>query len=97
MASPGAAGIAALIRQYFTDYRFWIKICESGDPSCRSFIPSGVLIKTIIIHSGNVMKQYNAGSKGTIDISAGTPDKYQVITIFIFTFFLIFSLCLKYF
>eukprot|EP00604_Paraphysomonas_vestita_P003992 CAMPEP_0174823980 /NCGR_PEP_ID=MMETSP1107-20130205/29499_1 /TAXON_ID=36770 /ORGANISM="Paraphysomonas vestita, Strain GFlagA" /LENGTH=234 /DNA_ID=CAMNT_0016048927 /DNA_START=90 /DNA_END=791 /DNA_ORIENTATION=- len=23
MASPGAAGIAALIRQYFTDYRFW--------------------------------------------------------------------------
>lgn len=83
MASPGAAGIAALIRQYFTDYRFWIKMCESGDPSCRSFIPSGVLIKTIIIHSGNVMKQYNAGSKGTIDISSGTPDKYQVNKIFI--------------
>jgi hypothetical protein len=77
MASPGAAGTAALIRQYFIDNRFWSKSCESGDPSCRTFVPSGVLIKTLMIHSGQSMSDYNGGSKGKIGLGAGTPDKYQ--------------------
>jgi hypothetical protein len=77
MASPGAAGTAALVRQYFTDANFWSKSCEFGDPSCHSFVPSGVLIKTLMIHSGQSMSDYNGGSKGKIDLGAGTPDKYQ--------------------
>lgn len=77
MASPGAAGVAALIRQYFSDAKFWSKMCESGDPSCRSFIPSGVLIKTIIIHSGQSMNDYNGGSRGKIGLGSGTPDVLQ--------------------
>lgn len=77
MASPGAAGVAALIRQYFTDSRFWSRLCEPGDPSCRSFTPSGVLIKTIIIHSGQRMNNYNGGSQGVIGLGSGTPDAFQ--------------------
>jgi hypothetical protein len=77
MASPGAAGAAAMVRQYFTDSNFWSKSCETGDPSCHSFVPSGVLIKTLMIHSGQSMSNYNGGSKGTTSLSSGTPDKYQ--------------------
>jgi hypothetical protein len=77
MASPGAAGAAALVSQYFSDSRFWAKSCESGDPSCRSFTPSGVLIKTVMIHSGEPMKDYNAGTKGKTVLGSGVPDIYQ--------------------
>jgi len=53
------------------------KNCEVGDAICRAFVPSGVLVKTILLHAGQRMKQYNAGSRGTIDLGAGTPDVYQ--------------------
>jgi hypothetical protein len=44
-----------LIRQYFKDIdsnSFWIGVCNSNYESCKSFSPSGVLVKAVILHSG---------------------------------------------
>eukprot|EP01041_Mallomonas_annulata_P002618 gene2618-5114_t len=70
MASPSAAGVAALIIQYFQDARFWKQWCNIKYPSCAVFTPSGVLIKAIILHSAVPMTLYN-GLK--IKTTLGTP------------------------
>ncbi len=77
MATPAAAGTAILIRQYFMDQsnKFWTAICNTGYRSCKSFIPSGPLIKAICIHSGNKMKMYNGGGSNSIPL--GTPPDYM--------------------
>jgi hypothetical protein len=62
MAAPGAAGIAAIIRQYFIDAEgtYWSAICNQNYASCYPFGsgPSGVLVKAILLHSGNVFGLY---------------------------------------
>ena len=60
MASPSAAGAAALIRQYFMDPTsvYWSAVCNQAYNYCQSFEPSGVLIKTMLLHSGTPMQQY---------------------------------------
>lgn len=60
MASPSAAGAAALIRQYFIDATavYWSAVCNQAYNFCLSFEPSGVLIKTMLLHSGSPMQQY---------------------------------------
>jgi hypothetical protein len=80
MASPSAAGSAALMRQYFIDPLFWATQCEPTDPFCRPFTPSGVLLKTMLLHSGAKMNQYfyGQGSSKNVPLTAGTPDFYQV-------------------
>ena len=57
MASPAAAGAALLIREYFMDTsnKFWSGLCNSAYKYCKSFTPSGVLLKALILHSGNRM------------------------------------------
>ena len=63
MASPGAAGTALLIRQYFSDpgTKFWKSLCNIKYKFCKSFFPSGVLIKAILLHSGTQMIKYDGG------------------------------------
>ena len=49
MASPGAAAVAAMIRQYYiTQYANPMPILE----------PSGVLVKATLLHAGQKMDQY---------------------------------------
>jgi len=55
MATPGAAGATALVRQYFMDSSFWASYCNSIYPTCGPFTPSGSMLKTVILHSGEDM------------------------------------------
>jgi len=47
MATPGAAGVALLARQYFQDTggKFWKLVCNKSYQFCKGFNPSGVLLK----------------------------------------------------
>jgi len=57
MSSPAAAGVALLIRQYFSDTSntYWSSLCNSAYKSCKPFVPSGVLVKALLLHSGSSM------------------------------------------
>jgi len=59
MASPAAAGAAALMRQYFMDSKYWERVCNPTYGSCGAFTPSGVLLKALILHSGEAMDMWN--------------------------------------
>ena len=78
MACPSAAGAAALIFQYFHDRSFWASLCNPQYPSCHAFLPSGVLMKAILLHSGEGMSKYTGGPQGDINLKS-PPDNYQVI------------------
>lgn len=83
MATPAAAGAAALLRQYFedADKKFWTKVCyPSSDAFCSAFTPSGVLLKALMLHSGDQMSLYHNGNKNEdvkLSTSFGKPDFYQ--------------------
>jgi hypothetical protein len=88
MASPGAAGVAALVRQYFIDSNFWASFCYSGDNFCRAFTPSGMLIKAILLHSGSNMALFRGGSQP--DTALGNaPDFFQVLLSIAYTLFIL--------
>jgi hypothetical protein len=58
MASPGAAGMAALVRQYYTDGNF-----PTGAPVVANrFTPSAALIKATMINSTQVMTGTGTGA-----------------------------------
>lgn len=71
MATPAAAGIALLIRQYFRDSKFWSSICAPRYSWCKPFDPSGALVKGILLHSTSPMELYHGG--GSNNIKLGTP------------------------
>jgi len=77
-ATPGCAGTAALVRQYFADSSFFQAFCESGSASsgsgagCNAFDPSGVLVKAAILHSGSPLSLYDFGDS-THDQTLGAP------------------------
>ena len=74
MASPAAAGAAALIRQYFMESKYWQRVCRSNYQSCGAFAPSGVLMKALVLHSGTPMDLYNGKVKTDL---RNPPDIYQ--------------------
>ena len=51
MATPMAAGAAALIRQYFEDPRFWASTCNVLYMSCKAFSPLASTVKAMLINS----------------------------------------------
>ncbi len=76
MASPGVAGVSALIRQYLMER--WHAIClsitqlfASPNDQCKNFIPSGMLTKAILLHSGQGMDTFSTTNLGS------PPDIYQ--------------------
>lgn len=75
MASPGAAGIAGIVRQYFSDPQFWATMCNPIYAACKPMSASGVLVKTVLLHSGSGMTLYD-GTSGAIPLSS-TPDILQ--------------------
>jgi len=73
MATPVAAGAAALLRQYLMEGRL---------PRHRSFTPSAALLKAMMINSAtNVNRRYSGtctGAQQNIDYgNAATPNEYQ--------------------
>ena len=45
-------------RQYFTDGRFWARYCNATHDLCSGgpFSPSGVLLKAVLLHSGQQVR-----------------------------------------
>lgn len=78
MASPSAAGAAALISQYFNDCNYWAKNCNSIYWNCKPFNPSGLLIKTLLLHSGRKMTKKHGISNDLDQILGMPPDNVQV-------------------
>jgi len=76
MATPGAAGTALLLRQYFIDpnSKFWRAVCNRNYRSCKSFTPSGPLIKALLLNSGSRMQLFAGG--GQYDVKLGIPPDY---------------------
>jgi hypothetical protein len=80
MASATAAGNAILVRQYFrgTQNNLWRSMCKSSYSFCKSFTPSGVLVKAVLLHSGSQMQLYNGATNGKPNVQLGAvPDNYQ--------------------
>ena len=72
MSSPGVAGAALLIRQYFMVKSFWMSYCNPAYKSCKQFSPTGSLLKAAILHGGSQMIKYD-GSGVTNNIALGKP------------------------
>lgn len=77
MASPSAAGAAALIMQYFRDYRFWAKNCNSIYWFCKPIFPSGRMVKAILLHSGTGMTKKHGISADLDQYLGDPPDNVQ--------------------
>jgi subtilisin family serine protease len=79
MATPVTSGHAALIEQYFRDSNFWAKYCDQSYSRCASgaFIPSGALLKALLMQSGDQMSSYPGG--GTVHKTTlhTPPDVFQ--------------------
>jgi len=72
MATPVAAGAAALVREYFTKGYYTV-----GAPSARKIIvPPGALIKAALINSGQPVKRVLTSSYGQAKMST-LYDEYQ--------------------
>ena len=79
-AAPAAAGIALMIRQYFEDDQavFWLAVCASKYQACSSsFVPSGVLVKAVLLHAGGAMNQYFDTASSQEIVLASPPDFIQ--------------------
>ena len=61
MASPSAAAMALIIRQYFSgvNNNIWKSMCRSSYSFCKNFNASGVLVKAALLHSGTPMTMFN--------------------------------------
>lgn len=70
MATPAAAGIGLLVRQYFMSpsSAFWAGHCNLVNSFCRAFTPSGVLVKAVLLQSGSAMRMFDGGGTKTYDI-----------------------------
>ena len=80
MATPVTASNAAMVRQYFTNSTFWQTECRrySTEAACTAFSPSGVLVKAVLMNSGEPMKQYATNGRATTipDQALGAPPDY---------------------
>lgn len=63
MATPAAAGVGLLVRQYFMSpsSAFWAGHCNLANSFCRAFTPSGVLVKAVLLQSGSAMNMFDGG------------------------------------
>ena len=80
MATPVVAGSALLLRDYFLNV--WSSVCSPLYAYCTSFLPSGYLLKAIIIHSAQAVEEYSESAfDSKTDIASHTlaspPDSVQ--------------------
>lgn len=81
MATPVTASNSAMIRQYFANESFWQAECSkytTPASSCSAFSPSGVLVKAVLITSGEPMYAYLTRGRATVipDTILGVPPDY---------------------
>ena len=78
MATPAAAGAALLVRSYFmsSSSNFWPGMCNTAYSFCRTFTPSGVLVKAVLLHSGAQMSLFDGSGNSSTPLGA-PPDCLQ--------------------
>lgn len=79
MAAPVVGGNVALVHQYFSNSSYWASVCSPTYPHCKdgSFTPKGSLVKALILHSGDIMTQYQgSGSLSQVPLNS-IPDFFQ--------------------
>jgi hypothetical protein len=82
MATPVTASNAAMVRQYFSNSTFWETECRryASAATCTAFSPSGVLIKAVLMNSGEPMERYATTGRSTTcvipDQPLGAPPDY---------------------
>ncbi|CAE7666512.1 tagD, partial [Symbiodinium microadriaticum] len=85
MATPLISATAILVKQYFESKRFWGTICNSHYRSCpskdegKSKEVSAALLKAVLVHSANDMKQVLSGWGSAVPKTNLTtpPDRFQ--------------------
>lgn len=82
MATPLIAGSALLIRQYFMDQMFWASICGKMKVNkdqiwCKSFEPTGYLLKALILHGGKAVSSRLQPDLSTLSSLQSPPDSFQ--------------------
>jgi hypothetical protein len=74
MSTPAVAALAVLIRQYFSEPAFYFSWCNHAYMVCsRGFpggTPSGVFLKTAILHSAQSMSQIERFNAPSIPLTA---------------------------
>ena len=69
MATPATAGLAALIRQFFTDGRYPM-ITEIGEP----MIPRSTLLRAVLINSASQVSAFGQTGQANFYTGYGVPD-----------------------
>ena len=73
MAAPTAAGMAVKVRQYFKAGYYPSGFANAAD----SFVPSGALIKAILVHSAQEMSHMVYSATNATTLNKGYPSKEQ--------------------
>ena len=73
MATPAVAANAVLVREYFMDGFYPSGKATQGD----GFVPSGALIKAVLMHSGQIVQNLVDDQGNVQDISAEYPSSTQ--------------------
>lgn len=75
MATPLVSGSALLIRQYFMDSNFWATLCGTEHRNCKdgAFTPSGFLLKSLILHSGQAVPLYSRPVHDSLNTLSSFP------------------------
>lgn len=81
MSTPVVSGNSILIQEYFSKSDFWAKYCNPKYTMCKkgAFVPSGYLLKALVLHSGRMVTAYDGRGtrEGTIYNLVSTPDFFQ--------------------
>ena len=81
MATPVVAGGALLLRDYFSS--LWSTVCDASYAYCHSFVPSGYLLKAVLIHSAVPVASYSdpmfdhKTELASFTLSGTAPDSVQ--------------------
>jgi len=64
---------------------FYLGACNSQYPSCKSFVPSGVLVKALMLNSGTAQTLYHGGGAKDIPLGKHTAHsaRHAMITVYI--------------
>lgn len=79
MATPVAAGNAALIREYFAREDMWARWCDPNNAFCRkgSQSLSGFMLKALVLQSGQAVTAYDGSSANRGLLASHVPDIFQ--------------------
>ncbi len=73
---------------------FYLGACNPQYPSCRSFVPSGVLVKALMLNSGTAQTLYHGGGAKDVPLGKHNTHCQHVDSLFSYTLVLLYFLCM---